>query len=133
VRNVNAGLAAEDWAHKLALNKQGRRDTVVRDRLDQSMQIPSTMELVVTGIADNKLQYAGGRSALLTPSASLMAYSRRYDTAVVVGASLVSSDLPPVVLLNPTDQSMSLRKGGPVRVLQAVSRVEAFSVSDGDL
>ena len=59
------------------------------------------MMLVVTAIADNKLQYAVGSSALLTPSASLMT-----DTGVVVGASLVSSGTKhvPVVLLNPTDQ-----------------------------
>ena len=68
-----------------ALTKQGKQDLFACVRLEQSVEIPPTVELVVTGIAKNKLQYAGGSSALLTPNASLMT-----DTGVVVGASLVS-------------------------------------------
>ena len=81
-------------------------------------------------MADNKLQCACGSSALLTPSASLMT-----DTGVVVGASLVSSGTKhvPVGLLNRTVQSIFLRKGGTVGVLQSVPRIEVFNVSDGNL
>ena len=107
----------------LALSKQGKQT-------HKSMEIPQTMELVVTGIADNKLQSAGGSSALLTPSASLMTH-----TGVVVGASLGSTGTKhiPVVLLSPTDQSMFLRKRGTIGVLQSVPRIDIFSVSDGVL
>ena len=67
---------------------------------------------------------------MLTPNASLMT-----DTEIVVGASLVSSGIKhiPVVLLNPTVQSIFLRKGGTVGVLQSVPRIEVFNVSDEDL
>ena len=84
--------------------------------LEQSVEIPPTMEeLVVTRIADNKLQYAGGSSALL--SANVMT-----DTRFVVAPNT-----------NPTDQSTFLRKGGSVGVLQSVPRIEVFNVSDADL
>ena len=113
-----------------ALTKQGKQDTVACVRLEQSVEIPPTMELVVTGIAENKLQYAGGSSALLTASASPMT-----DTGVVVCASLVSIGTKhvPIVLLHHTDQSIFLRKGGTVGVHQSVSLTEVFNVSDGNL
>ena len=38
-----------------------------------------------------------------------------------------------VVLLNPTDHSIFLRKGGTVGVLQSGPRIEVFKVSDGNL
>ena len=65
---------------------------------------------------------------MLTPSANLMT-----DTGLVVDASLFSSGTKhvPVVLLSPTDQSIFLRKGGTVGVLQSVPRIEIFNVSDG--
>ena len=57
------------------------------------------------------------------------------DTGVVVGASLVSSGTKhvPVVRINPTDQSIFIRKGGTVGVLQSVPRIEVFNVPDGNM
>ena len=70
------GWAAGDWVNKTtcALTKQVKQNTIAHVRREQSAEIPPTMELVVTGIADNKLQHAGGSSALLTPSASLVSW-----------------------------------------------------------
>ena len=128
MRNADAGLAAEVWVHNISIDQAGQ----ARDGCTCSpVEIPPTMEIVVTGIANNKLHCAAGSSALLTPSA--ISWHTAWDTSVAVGASLVSSDLTPVILLNPTDQSMSLRKGGTVGVLQSVPRVEVFNVSAGDL
>ena len=77
-----------------ALTKQVKQNPVARVRLEQSVEISPTMELVVTGIAENKLHHAGGNSALLTPSASFMT-----DTGVAVCATLVSSGTKHVPVL----------------------------------
>ena len=66
------GWAAGDWVNNMCINQPVRQNTIAHVRLEQSVEIPPTMELVVTGIAENKLQHAGGSSALLTPSASLV-------------------------------------------------------------
>ena len=62
----------DDWAHNICINQERQAIYSCTCSPSAICRHSTTMELVVTGIAANKLQYAGGSSALLTPSASLV-------------------------------------------------------------